>query len=390
MEHSVAWRVLLGLWVLGMRSAGSRGASPQVYEVHMEQVNFDKAVEGCSGGGRLAELSTRQEASEVFRQAVAALEGSGPRAFWVGLRKTKEKCIVPHLPLRGFRWLSDGSERWEGGPRTEGGLWWEEPDETCTTSRCASLSIRRHGSGPPRWGLLAKACSPNLSFICQRPLAHTDPPLTGPPTGEPELPTTTPWLAVLATRDTTTARTPTIPTLPDTTHTSKPRPGPEAPAEPETPVEPGTPAEPGATGDPAAVPETTSCPTPSIPKSRFLVQESVGLLTVVCWSGDEFRLNCSDGRWELDGAAVPDTVCPTGSPSPPPAGETDAWAGLMVPVLVAVAVLVVLVVLVVVGVVGVRCCLARRSKDRAVRKAEKMALKNAAGGKDSMETTSTA
>ena len=56
----------------------------------------------------------------------------------------------------------------------------------------------------------------------------------------------------------------------------------------------------------------------------------------------------------------------------------------MVPVLVAVAVLVVLVVVVLVVVV-VRCCLVRRSKDRAVRKAEKMAMENKeAGGKGSV------
>lgn len=344
----------------------------------MEQVTFEKAVEGCSGEGRLAELSTAQEVSEVLRHAAALLEETvlrqGP--FWVGLWKTKDKCVVSHLPLQGFRWVSDDSERWEGGPLGEGaGPWWKKPDPTCTTTGCASLSVRGL-----RWGLLQGNCRVSFAFICQRTLEHTATPIVplgAAATQTPPSFTTTPILLDTTPPDTTPPSLAT-PTLPGTSRTSKPPPGPQAPG--------GR----GAFGDP--VPETRPCPTPSIPKSRWVrwELESVGLLTVKCWSGPQRMLNCSDDRWELDGVVVLDLagVCngsQTGAPPPP--YPRDVWAGPLVPVLVAVAVLVVLVVL---ALVAVRCCWVRRSKDRAVRRAEKMALKNAAGGKDSMENSSKA
>ncbi|KAJ3612815.1 hypothetical protein NHX12_019073 [Muraenolepis orangiensis] len=279
MDRGPVRRILLGLWVLGVSLGQPRG-SDEVYNVYKREVSFDMAEKECSMEGRLAEFSTDQEANGVLRQVEDELgfhwRSTDPLAFWVGLMKTKDQCVVPHLPLRGFRWLSDGGEgcAW--------GWWWEEPQQSCTTDLCIALQAQ-------------------------------------------------------------------------------------------------------------------PCPNPNIPVARWLVMDS-NQITVVCWSGTKLILKCFDGRWKMNGSVLdPDTICSESQPmSPTPhccphiAGdsnvvEEDTWASLMVPVLVAVAVLVLLVVVV---VVVVRCCLVRRSKDRAMRKAEKMAMENKeAGSKDSMETT---
>ena len=185
MERGPVWRVLLALSLLDMSSGapgGSEGpgAPGWVYEVHMEQVSFDKAVEGCSGGGGLAELPSQQEVSEVLLRLEDKLRGSADaQTFWVGLRKTKGECVIPHLSLRGFSWRSDGGHHWAGP-----GRWWEEPEETCIV-RCAALKAQANGTGLGRWGLLSRPCGRPHTFICQRARGHADPPLTSPVGTEP-------------------------------------------------------------------------------------------------------------------------------------------------------------------------------------------------------------
>ncbi|KAJ3613292.1 hypothetical protein NHX12_019542 [Muraenolepis orangiensis] len=360
MDRGPVRRILLGLWVLGV-SLGQPGGSDEVYNVDKRKVSFDMAEKECSRGGHLAELSTDQEANGVLQQVEFELGWGGfhgastdPQAFWVGLRKTKAQCVDPHLPLRGFRWLSDGGEGWAGAER-----WWAEPQQTCTTGLCVALQAQANTSRLTRWGLLAKTCKLDLPFICKRP------------------------------REPKSTKTPLVITTPNLTPsalTPTPTPGPEPEAKPKPQAEEELGPELGLGSKP--------CPKPHIPVNRWLVMDSKQI-TVTCWSGAVLILKCFDGRWKMNGSVLdPDTICSESQPmSPPPTGDSNVveegtWASLMVPVLVAVAVLVLLVVVVVVVVVVVRCCLVRRSKDRAVRKAEKMAMENKeAGSKDSMETT---
>ncbi|XP_059907553.1 C-type lectin domain family 14 member A [Gadus macrocephalus] len=413
MERGPVWRVLLALSLLDMSSGapgGSEGpgASGWVYEVNMEQVSFDKAVEGCSGGGGLAELPSQQEVSEVLLRLEDKLRGAADaQSFWVGLRRTRGQCVIPHLPLRGFSWRSDGGHHWAGPER-----WWEEPEQTCIV-RCAALKAQANGTGLGRWGLLSRPCRGPHAFICQRARRHADPPLTSPVGTEPApARTATASSTPTPTTHSTSILTPTTRPGPGPGPDTKPEPTPKPEAEPRPP--PGAeqdpkpeskPHQPGPGPPPATVPGTKPCPMPNLPWARSLRPEpgDPGLLTLECWSGAQPQVHCSDGRWEYLGSPLdPAVVCPvsrsTAPPPPPPpppppspseAGQVEVqeggWAGLMVPVLVAVALLVLLVVLV---AVAVWCCLVRRSKDRAVRKAEKMAMENKeAGGKDSMETT---
>lgn len=83
-----------------------------------------------------------------------------------------------------------------------------------------------------------------------------------------------------------------------------------------------------------------------------------------------YRCICTDKDGKHHDADSPECVSPTDS-------------SLLLWVLVAVAAVV--LVLVVVVAVTVKCCLMRRSKKRAMKKAEKMAMKSK-GGKDSFET----
>ncbi|CAL8298338.1 unnamed protein product [Arctogadus glacialis] len=395
MERGPVWRVLLALSLLDMSSGapggseGPGGGSGWVYEVNMEQVSFDKAVEGCSGGGGLAELPSRQEVSEVLLRLGDKLRGSADaQTFWVGLRRTRGQCVIPHLPLRGFSWRSDGGQQWAGPAR-----WWEEPEETCIV-RCAALKAQANGTGLGRWGLQSRPCGRPHAFICQRARGHADPPPLTSPVGTEPAPARTTAASSTPTPTTTTTHstsslTPT--TRPGSGPDTKPEPTPKPEAEPRPP--PGAeqdpkpeskpdPPGPGPPPPPAKVPGGTKpCPMPKLTWARSLRPEpgDPGLLTLECWSGAQPRVHCADGRWEYLGSALdPAVVCPVEV-------QEGGWAGLMVPVLVAVALLVLLVALV---AVAVWCCLARRSKDRAVRKAEKMAMENKeAGGKDSMETT---
>lgn len=82
-----------------------------------------------------------------------------------------------------------------------------------------------------------------------------------------------------------------------------------------------------------------------------------------------FRCVCSDGSRLDDGTSPCDDEVTV--------ENADALSGILMPVLIAVAALVVLVVVV---AVTVKCCLMRRSKKHAIKKAEKM------GGLDSLET----
>ncbi|KAM7402836.1 hypothetical protein PAMA_003657 [Pampus argenteus] len=399
----------INLWLsILLRGISADPALLTRYFYHDTEVSFDQAVHSCSPG-ILTTLATKQEVAEIHRliSSVSLLK-QNRFTFWVGLKKAKNQCVVPTLPLRGFKWVVDGSEE------TQMTRWKEEPEETCTTVRCAALTGEFNGSSVSSWGLIPFSCRTKNQFICQQRDGQT---VGRPENGEadvkpavPKAEAATPEHAVPETKPTAPESKPTV-------------------AEPE--IEQG----------PNPGPESDLCLHPFIPSARSLslVPENSSRIRVECWSSVQLELHCSGypAVWRLldDSPANFTTVClPCGdgfrkdasgnckdidecSGSSPcrhiclnmegsykcvcsdqdgkhhdedsqicmemAAGtEGGILSGILIPVLVAVAVLVVLVVVV---VVTVKYFLMRQSKKHAMKKAEKITM-DSKDSKDSFET----
>ncbi|KAM4624982.1 C-type lectin domain family 14 member A [Polymixia lowei] len=434
MESSLSsWLVYL-LTALLARSVSS--ALEADYSLHLDQVTFDRALEKCSAQGFLTTLASSKEVSDILKLVSSKLSGTqGDFTFWVGLRKAQDQCVVPHLPLRGYKWILDGSERSEGNY-----YWMVEPQWTCTEILCAALSGKFNGSSVTSWGLVPSTCKKGFSFICKQRDKHSRLTPTPTPNLNPDH-----NLNTLA------------PEKPTDRGTTQPQPETTLEPQPELQPEPGS----------------RLCHPPFIPGARSLIADpnNPNRMTLECWSGAMLKLVCSRGRWELYNSSInPDAICPkcregykrdasgncvdidecidtpcrhtcintegsyhcvcydqqgnhhsqgssacvppegravftSNSPdllqppaisspdsSPAPTQDSDVTkedsthAGVLMPVLIAVMGLVVLVVLV---VIMVKCCLMRRSKKRAVKKAEKLDMKNKeTANKDSIETVS--
>ncbi|KAM8736982.1 C-type lectin domain family 14 member A [Acanthopagrus schlegelii] len=380
-------------------NTSSEPASPPRYTLHHTKVSFDRAMEVCFPGV-LTTITTEREAAEILQVVSGSSHNENQSTFWVGLRKVKKECVVPTLPLRGFKWTEDGSEE------TQVSRWTEEPKPTCTNVRCAALRVEYDGLTNTKWGLIPVSCKNQNQFICKltdRLTGVTLKPKRDPATPEPE---TEPETAPSA------RKTPEPDTVSVEPHKLRPKTATQRP-EPTGPElqEP----EPDPSSDPEL--ESDSCektPLPRIDGARYLApySDNSSRIKVECWSSAPVDLHCS-GRpavWRLpdDSPANLTTVCQTCGPcrhtcvniegsfrcvctdkdgkhhnadSPECVSPTDN--SLLLWVLVAVAAVV--LVLVVVVAVTVKCCLMRRSKKRTMRRAEKMAMKSK-GGKDSFET----
>ncbi|XP_008294899.1 C-type lectin domain family 14 member A [Stegastes partitus] len=385
------------------------------YVLHSTRGTFDDAMQRCSPGV-LTTLATNQEVDDILKLVSNSVPLQDDFTFWLGLRKAKNECVVPAQPLRGFRWTADGSEE------SQVSRWAEEPVLTCTGVRCAALKGQFDGS-TTSWGLIPVKCKNEYPFICKLKGGLTE----GSPEGEqatvnpePEPVTTEPKPAATepskpATPKTRPATSEHVPTTPE----------PELPTEePEPELVPG----------PGPDPMSDACLHPIIPGTRSLSldPDNSSRVQVECWSTVRLDLFCS-GRpalWRtLDGSPANfSTVClqcshgfhkdaagrcmdvdecadPTRTPCKHTCLNTEgsyrcvcsdadgkqhdegsltcqdlvmvedggALSGILVPVLIAVAALVVLVVVV---AVTVKCCLMRRSKKRAIKAAEKMAMKS--------------
>lgn len=425
-------RIYLWMVIVLLRNISADPVSPPRYTVHHTQVTFDRAVEECSPD-ILTTFATKQEVAnilEVVSKSLSPLNQS-EFIFWIGLRKAKNECVVPMLPLRGFKWTEDGSEE------SQVSRWTEEPKHTCTTVRCAALKVELEGSTVSRWGLIPVTCKNSYQFICklrdklaggtpQPPKSATlepEPAIPEPKTTTPEPHKPEPRPATQKPEPTTPK--PELPTQSVVTETDlKSETGPKLPG-----PDPGSEPAPG----------LDSCQHPLIPGARSLSLDAnnSSRIQVECWSTIQLELRCT-GRptvWRLldDSPANFTTVCQPcdngfqkdasgncvdidecsggGAPcrhtclntegsfrcvcsdengkhqdedSPvctdtTKDGDSGLLSGILIPVLVAVAALVVLVVLV---AVAVKCCLMRRSRKRVMKKAEKMAMRN----KDSSET----
>lgn len=422
------------LWTVTIlfRSISADPASPLHYTVHRTQVNFDQAMVECAPGV-LTTLATKQEVISILELVSKSLShlNQNEFTFWVGLRKVKNECVVPTLPLRGFKWMEDGSEE------SQVSRWAEEPKHTCTTVRCAALKVELEGSTVTRWGLISTTCKNSYQFICKvrdrlaegrlhpPKLATSEP---EPATPEPN--TTTPEPHKPESRPATRKPEPATPEPERSTQ----RIVPEADLKPTTGSELQGP-DPGS--EPA--PGLDSCQHPLIPGARSLILDgnNSSRIKVECWSTIKLELHCSglptvwrllddspanftaicqpceDGfQKDASGNCVDINECSSGRApcrhtclntegsyrcvcsdengkkqdedsavcaDTAQNGDKSLLSGILIPVLVAVAALVVLVVAV---AVTVKCCLMRRSRKRIMKKAEKMALKS----KSSSET----
>lgn len=395
----------VSLWTSVAALLWTAAAQPPYYSLQQNRLTFDQAAAACSPG-LLPSLATTRELDQVLAliSSSALPPVHAQFTFWVGLRKAKNECMVPVLPLRGFKWTADGSEEMEVS------RWAEEPQHTCTTLRCAALKAQVQGSTVAGWGLVPASCKTRNPFICQ----HKESQTLRPPT-------------------------PTVPHLNPTS--AEPEPTTQTPPSPTSdPLHPGTPG-----GRPASDPPDShsgsqqdggsgSCRRPghSGVRSLILDPKDPGRIQVECWNAAvlvEVRCSGQPLLWRLRDGSVANfssvcvpcedgfhkgpsgtcedvDECQSGAPcrsgclntpgsyrcvctgrdghvlSQDPSTCTDAaggaTAGLLVPVLVAVAALVVLLVLV---AVTIKCCLMRRSKRRAEKKAEKMSMDGREGDK---------
>uniref|UniRef100_A0A672I794 EGF-like calcium-binding domain-containing protein n=1 Tax=Salarias fasciatus TaxID=181472 RepID=A0A672I794_SALFA len=140
-------------------TGASADPSPQ-YVLHQTASHFSEASSRCSPG-ELTTLTTQQEVSEVLAVIAASALPPGDFVFWIGLKKERKECVVPSQPLRGFRWIQDGSQE------SQVSQWMEEPQRTCTTVRCAALKGTFDGSSVTTWGLVPGSCKHSYKFICK-------------------------------------------------------------------------------------------------------------------------------------------------------------------------------------------------------------------------------
>lgn len=317
--------------------------------------------------------------------------------FWVGLRKAKNECMVPVLPLRGFKWTSDGSEV------TQVSRWAKEPQHTCTTVRCAALKALVHGSDVALLGLIPASCRTTFPFICKQAELQTPKPAT---------PTVEATSAEPEPQRSTMTSDPQNPETPGSGAESNYHP--ESHNRSQQDRGSGSCRRPGPSGarslildpkDPDSI--QVECWTPAVlvevrcsgqPALWRLLDGSVANFTSICVPcGDGFhksssgtcedvdecqqtgapcrssclntlgsyRCVCTDHNGDVVSEDSPTCEDAAGSPS------SGGTAGLLIPVLVALVALVVLVVLV---AVMIKCCVMRRSKRRAEKKAEQMSM----------------
>ncbi|XP_045918662.1 C-type lectin domain family 14 member A isoform X2 [Micropterus dolomieu] len=381
----------------------------------------------------------------LIAKSVAPLKQSN-FTLWVGLRKVKDECVVTELPLRGFKWTDGSEEsevsRWTKEPEEtctsvlcaalngdiDGSTVtrWSLSPVTCRKGYGFICKLRTGGTPEPA----IKPATPEPATPGPQP-ASKGPATPGPQPASKGPATPGPQPA---------SKGPATPGLQPATKgpaTPGPQPASPEPATPDTDLKSTTgPKLQRPDPDPKAVPGLDPCQPPVIPRARSLIPDpnDSRRIQVQCWFPFQLDLSCS-GRpavWRLlDGSPANFSAicqpCEAGFQKDPsgdcedvdecrggarcrhgclntegsyrcvcsnqsgehhdedscadmaPNGDSGLMTGILIPALVAVAALVLLVVVV---VVTVKCCLMRRSKKRAMKKAEKMAMRS----KDSFET----
>ncbi|XP_077420837.1 C-type lectin domain family 14 member A [Vanacampus margaritifer] len=295
------------------------------YELRHSPLPFERAQEACHPHG-LASFARPEELAQVL-----SLIGGSPRAgsltFWVGLKKAKNQCVVPSLPLRGFKWTFGGEDATES-------RWAHEPEQTCTSVLCAGLVTQLDGSTVVSWGLVPLSCKTRNHFICklesddgglaEPKLGRTEP--AGPKTAEPEFPTPEPAGPNQSEQKPEVPQLPTPePAGPEKVRPESATPEPAVPELPERKPHTPTPPTPEAAGPELVGPESTrpgpdeagsdigpesgsgSCPHPVVAGARFLTldPDNSSRIQVDCWSKVRVDLHCwaPAAGWRLPGGA---------------------------------------------------------------------------------------
>lgn len=133
--------------------------STQFYSVDLDARSFDDAQELCASDGSLANMPTQEETLKILK-AIEDKNDRNSTSFWIGLKKERTQCVLENLPLRGFYWTIDNSNKFDLNN------WKEEPSSTCTNALCGLLSVEYRDSSVS-WGLAAKTCNKKLPFICK-------------------------------------------------------------------------------------------------------------------------------------------------------------------------------------------------------------------------------
>ncbi|XP_061552453.1 C-type lectin domain family 14 member A [Phycodurus eques] len=322
---------LLLAFTLTLTSASP--ASGPRYMPHHTAAPFERAQEACRPHG-LASFATARDLARVLRvigESPSGVPPAGSRAFWVGLKKAKNQCVVPSLPLRGFKWTRRGEEA------TTETFWAQEPEQTCTSVLCAGLVAKLDGSTVTSWGLVPLSCKTRNHFICN--LESEDGGPAGPESAEPELLGPKPAEPKFAGPEPTQpeptefepAGTQPAGTQPAEPESAAPEPeGPElSEQKPELPVPPTLePAGPQSARPKPAEPElrepdeqepdeqdpdvgresvSDSCSHPVVAGARFLSldPDNSSRIQVDCWSKVRLDLHCRGGAggWRLPGGA---------------------------------------------------------------------------------------
>ncbi|XP_033984905.1 C-type lectin domain family 14 member A [Trematomus bernacchii] len=293
-------------WVLGAMV----WASPPLFSLHPSPVIFSVAEDACPPG-ELASLSSDQEVSAVLD----LVSGSNGSVFWVGLRK-------------------GGSAGPGGGSRAPQVVRWaQEPQETCTTLRCAAIKLNQTGTSGTSWGLIPVSCRNKNPYICKgrgtpqptsatqdpepdlkpkfgpepdpKPDSGTEPDLKPDSGTEPDLkpdsgtePDLKPDSGTEPDLKSDSGTEPDLKSDSGTEPDLKPDSGTEPDLKPDSGTEPDLKSDSGTEPDP--------CPWPPILGTRSLREDNSTRVLAECWSGLQLDLVCS-GRppaWRLTDGSV--------------------------------------------------------------------------------------
>ncbi|KAK1171461.1 complement component C1q receptor-like [Acipenser oxyrinchus oxyrinchus] len=139
-------------------------SSSACYTVHLERVDFERALQNCkTNGGNLATVKNSEEASELqsLLSRISAEQSTDNLQFWIGLHLRKGDCIHALTPLKGFAWLSvDEVAHYSN--------WKEEPMTTCTAQRCVSLQYNPSSVNSDNFKWSDRTCTKDADgYLCK-------------------------------------------------------------------------------------------------------------------------------------------------------------------------------------------------------------------------------
>uniref|UniRef100_A0A3B3U497 C-type lectin domain-containing protein n=1 Tax=Poecilia latipinna TaxID=48699 RepID=A0A3B3U497_9TELE len=183
--------ISLWMFVFLLRNVSTNLSSHTKYSLSNSKASFDQAMMNCHPGV-LPSVATQQELQEIFQLLNKSKSFQENTTVWVGLRKLKNRCSTDEQPLRGFKWVENGSQE------ASAVNWLEKPKLTCAELLCGALR-RQHVQAEVTWGLIPTSCKTHYHFICKGSDAHTELQLkTSPTTSKPASATFRPncWSAV--------------------------------------------------------------------------------------------------------------------------------------------------------------------------------------------------